>query len=96
MLVELVRTYVYAEPISGKIENIKQSKICKNDAESIAVTRKQIDKDVSALADKNKWIINLDTATESIEKTDFVDTSTGENAADQANAKNAAEGTSDV
>ena len=94
-MVKLTITYVYTEPLSQETGLVSGSQICEDDEKSLNNARENIYKTV-----KQKyfpqWIISKETATESIENTDFVDQSTGENAADQANDKNAAEGTDDV
>ena len=94
-MVKLTITYVYTEPLSQETGLVSGSQICEDDEESLNAARANIHK---TLEQKYfpQWIISEETATESIENTDFVDQSTGENAADQANDKNAAEGTDDV
>lgn len=88
-MVKLTITYVYTEPLSQETGLVPGSQICKDDEDSLNIAREYIYNTVEQTYPQ--WIINKETATESIEKTDFVDASTGENAADQANAKNAAE-----
>lgn len=92
-MVKLIITYVYTEA-SQETGLVSGSQICKDDEESLNAARDNICKTVKQTYPQ--WTINEETATESIENTDFVDETTGENAADQSNDKNAAEGTDDV
>lgn len=95
-MLELTRTYIYTEPLSNSTGIIEKSKVLSNDdADTIKKAREQLDKEVEE-AYSDTLIINFDTVTETIKEVEFDDASTGENAADQANAKDAAEGTSDV
>ena len=93
-MVKLTITYVYTEALSQETGLVSGSQICKDDEESLNNARKDIYETVRQTYPQ--WTINEETATESIENTGFSDESTGENAADQANDKNAAEGTDDV
>lgn len=88
-MVKLTITYVYTEPLSQETGLVSGTQICKDDEASLNKARDNIY--ITVKQTYPQWIITEETATESIEKTDFVDTSTGENAADQSNAKDAAE-----